>query len=308
MLNTFHLRTFLAVVDHGSYSAAAKSLHMSQPAVSQQIHALEEQLGDVRLFRRIGQRMVPTHAGEELLRSARDLVGLAERVEQDMLALRGQVTGQVNLGCTPNSGERLLPALLALYHQQYPSVGLSLLIDNHDRLVEALSERSIDLMLSEELFRRRGFETAALGSEALILVAQEQNPVLSPDHPPLDTLRDQPFILPRHGEALRRSIDEGLRRRGMAGDLRVVLETSSISALIEAIRHDIGLAFIPQSYLPIASIAPVPLAGPPLHQDWVAIRLRERSIPRPAQSFFDLLTGRAAQVELLRLGMEPTIP
>jgi len=66
MLNTFHLRTFLAVVEAGNYSLAAATLHMTQPAVSQQIHALEEQLGGMKLFRRVGQRMVPTHAGEEL--------------------------------------------------------------------------------------------------------------------------------------------------------------------------------------------------------------------------------------------------
>ncbi|WP_322510960.1 LysR family transcriptional regulator, partial [Chloroflexus sp.] len=63
MLNTVHLQTFLAVVETGSFSAAAKRLHMSQPAVSQQIRALEEQVGGVRLFRRSGQQMVLTLAG-----------------------------------------------------------------------------------------------------------------------------------------------------------------------------------------------------------------------------------------------------
>ncbi|MBC8074655.1 MAG: LysR family transcriptional regulator, partial [Chloroflexales bacterium] len=84
MLNTFHLRTFVSVADAGSYSAAAALLHLSQPAVSQHIHALEEQLDGVRLFRRVGKKMVPTHAGEELLRTARELVTLATHAEESI--------------------------------------------------------------------------------------------------------------------------------------------------------------------------------------------------------------------------------
>ncbi|MCS6889429.1 MAG: LysR family transcriptional regulator, partial [Chloroflexus sp.] len=91
MLNTVHLQTFLAVVETGSFSAAAKRLHMSQPAVSQQIRALEEQVGGVRLFRRSGQQMVLTLAGEQLLSSARELVAMAERAVQAVSALRGQI-------------------------------------------------------------------------------------------------------------------------------------------------------------------------------------------------------------------------
>ena len=72
MLNTLHLQTFLAVVEAGNYSAAAERLHMSQPAVSQHIRALEDQLDHVRLFRRVGQQMLMTHAGEDLIESARE--------------------------------------------------------------------------------------------------------------------------------------------------------------------------------------------------------------------------------------------
>ncbi|PMP74137.1 MAG: LysR family transcriptional regulator, partial [Chloroflexus aggregans] len=94
MLNTVHLQTFLAVVETGSFSAAAKRLHMSQPAVSQQIRTLEEQMGGVRLFRRSGQQMVLTLAGEQLLSNARELVAMAERTVQAVSALRGQIGGR----------------------------------------------------------------------------------------------------------------------------------------------------------------------------------------------------------------------
>ena len=106
MLNTLHLQTFLAVVEAGNYSAAAERLHMSQPAVSQHIRALEDQLDHVRLFRRVGQQMLMTHAGEDLVESAREMLALSARAEESIRALRGQISGRVIMGCTPSSGER----------------------------------------------------------------------------------------------------------------------------------------------------------------------------------------------------------
>ncbi|NTV63453.1 MAG: LysR family transcriptional regulator, partial [Oscillochloris sp.] len=254
MLSTFHLRTFLAVVDEGSYSAAAQKLHMSQPAVSQQIRALEEQLGDVRLFRRVGQRMVPTHAGEELLSSARDLVMLAERAAQSIIALRGQVTGRVVVGCTSNSAERLLPQLLAAFHEQFPAVSVELEVAQADALIDGIAERRLALLLLEEQQRRRGMESLAFGVEPLALVAANTSPLLKQEQVPPGVLREQSLVLPRVGAPLRRIIEEGLRRRGVvATDLKVAFEADSLIAIMQGVRVGMGLAFVPKSCLPARS-------------------------------------------------------
>lgn len=306
MLNTFHLRTFLAVVDAGSYSAAAKLMHMSQPAVSQQIRALEEQLGDVRLFRRVGQRMVPTHVGEELLPSARDLVGLAERAEQNIIAMRGQITGRVAVGCTLNSGERAFARLLSAFHAQYPAVTLELRLGPVDELLDALNDRDLALLLIEEQQRRRGFESHMLGSEALALVAPSGHPLLQHTQLPPGTLREHPLVLPRLGTPLRRAIDEGLRRRSLPGaDLRVALEAESVTALFEAACAGLGLAFVPRSCLPARSdgFGTIDLAGQPIQQDWYLLRARERSFPRASQALYDFLTGLHGRSILTKIGL-----
>src|SRR6266498_5038910 len=126
MLNTLHLQTFLAVVEAGNYSAAAERLHMSQPAVSQHIRALEDQLDHVRLFRRVGQQMLMTHVGEDLVESAREMLALSARAEESIRALRGQISGRVAIGCTPSSGETLLPPLLAA--QRFPAIAVAITI------------------------------------------------------------------------------------------------------------------------------------------------------------------------------------
>jgi DNA-binding transcriptional LysR family regulator len=308
MLNTFHLRTFLAVVDRGNYSAAAAALHMTQPAVSQQIRALEEQLGDIRLFRRVGQRMVLTHAGEELLVSARELVRLAERAEETLMALKGQVAGRVVLGCTSGGGERLLPRLLAGFHEQFPGVGLELEIASPEVLLDGLTDRSLNLALLQEPQRRRGLESTPLAKEPLILAAPAGHPVLKQEQLPPAALCEYPLILPRSGTALRRAIEDLLRRRGVTlAELRPCLETDSATAQLQAVRAGMGLAFLPRSCVPARGegVDHVDLASGPLEVNWFLVRVRERSGPGPTQSLFNFLTGPPGRAIIARAGLQP---
>ncbi|MFP4437097.1 MAG: LysR family transcriptional regulator [Chloroflexaceae bacterium] len=308
MLNTFHLQTFLAVVDAGNYTAAAELLHMSQPAVSQQIRTLEEQLGDVRLFRRVGQRMVPTHAGEELLVAARELVTLAERAEQNIRALRGQVAGRVTIGCTPNSGEYLLPPLLAAFHTLFPTIMLTVQVAPSEVLLEELVSQQMTLLLIEEQQRRRGWESRIVGSEDLVLVAPAHHPLLQQEAVPPGMLREEPLVLPRAGTPLRRTIEEGLRRRGLvAGDLCIALETDSMALALQGVHSGLGLAFIPATRrIPLPELAPIDLAGAPLQQEWYVLRVRERSAPRAAQELFTFLIGETARALLNKAGLQVT--
>ncbi len=306
MLNTFHLRTFLAVVEAGNYSLAAAALHMTQPAVSQQIHALEEQLGGTKLFRRVGQRMVPTHAGEELLVSARELVRLAERAEESILALRGQVAGRVAVGCTPGTGERLLPRLLALYHEQYPAVGLEMIVAPADELLDALSERRVALALVEEQQRRRGFEAAAIGGEQLVLLAPSGHPLLKQEQVPPGVLREQPLALPRPGSPMRRVLEEALRRRGViVADLQPALESDSVTVLLQAVRAGLGLAFVPRSCVPSRSdgVGMVDLGGQPILLEWSVVRARERGGSSAAQTLYEFLVSPRARTLIGRAGL-----
>jgi DNA-binding transcriptional LysR family regulator len=306
MLNTFYLRTFLAVVEAGTYTDAARVLHLSQPAVSQQIRALEEQLGNTRLFRRERKRMVLTHAGEELLPIARELVGLAERAEQNIMALRGQVAGRVMLGCTPSSGEHLLPRLLHAFHQHYPAINLALELDSAEALLDALAERELGMLILEEQQRRRGIESYLLGSEGLALIAPVGHALLQQDDVPPGTLREHNLALPIAGAPLRRTIEDGLRRRGVPpGDLHVVFEAAGVTAILAAIRTGMAIGFVPKSCLParMEGIGCIDLAGQPLQQDWYLLRARERNMPRAAQALYDFLSGAQGRVHLQQMGI-----
>jgi DNA-binding transcriptional LysR family regulator len=306
MLNTLHLQTFLAVVEAGNYSAAAERLHMSQPAVSQHIRALEEQLDNVRLFRRVGQQMRLTHAGEELAVSARELLALSMRVEESIRALRGQISGRVVIGCTPSSGERLLPPLLASFRSRFPAIGITVTLAPLETLLDWLATQQVQILIIEEQQRRRGWESQLLGAERLALLAPRGHPLLQQEQVPPGMLRGQPLILPRGGTPLRRVIEDGLRRRGVgAADITVALETDAIGLMIQAVRDGIGLAFIPQLRLPRGrESGVVDLAGMNLQQDWYVLRSRERGAPRAVQELYAFITGQEARRLLAKEGLK----
>jgi DNA-binding transcriptional LysR family regulator len=273
--------------------------------VSQHIRALEEHLGGIRLFRRVGQRMVPTHAGEELLQAARELVMLVERMEQNMRALKGQVSGRVTIGCTASSGEYLLAPLLRAFRTLFPAVGLTVQVASGEVLLEALNEQQITLVLIEEQQRRRGWESSLLGRETLLLLTHPEHPLLHEPEVQPGLLREYPLVLPSPGTPLRRVIEDGLRRRGVsAGDLHIAMECDSVGLMIELVRDGLGLAFVPQTRLPEGNhVGQIHLAGTPLQQEWYVLRARQRGIPRAAQEFYSFFSSPTAQEILVGCGL-----
>src|SRR5215208_4606363 len=294
MLNTLHLQTFLAVVEAGNYSAAAERLHMSQPAVSQHIRALEDQLDHVRLFRRVGQQMLMTHAGEDLIESAREMLALSARAEESIRALRGQISGRVIIGCTPSSGERLLPPVLNAFHTRFPAIAISITIAPLETLLEWLTMHQVHILLIEEQQRRRGWESQMLGAERLLLVAPRGHTLLQQEQVPPGPLR--------------RAIDDGLRRRSVAAaDISIAIETDSVTLMIQAVRDGLGLAFVPQTRLPRGrDIGLIDLAGVNLQQEWHILRSRERSAPRAVQELYTFIAGSDARRILAKEGLKIT--
>lgn len=304
MLNTIHLQTFLAVVETGSYSAAAERLHLSQPAVSNHIRALEAQLDQVRLFRRVGQQMLPTQAGEELIAIAREMLALATRAEEHIRSLRGQVSGRVALGCTPSGSETLLVQILRAFHERYPAVHLSVSVALPDILLEELARQHIHIALIEEKQSPRKWVVQLLGSDPLALIAPRDHELTHGRLITLSALRRMPMIMPRNGSTTRRMIDESLRTNGLTpADTHVVLETDSATVAIDAVRSGVGLAFVPQSCLVShtdVSIVPVEMN---VHQEWFALRSREHAMSRAVQEAFAFLTSDEVRAILHKAGV-----
>lgn len=141
------LRYAVAVADHGSVSAAARRLHVSQPSVSEAVAACEAEWGFPLFVRRHARGLTPTAAGARVLAEARALLGHAEAFDAGARAAGGEPAGEVTLGCFLTAAPRFIPALLAGFAEAFPRVSVRLEEADHAGLLDALDEGRTELAL-----------------------------------------------------------------------------------------------------------------------------------------------------------------
>lgn len=194
------LRSFVAVAEEMSFTAAAARLHMAQPPLSLQIRRLEEELG-LKLFDRSRRAISLTAAGEALLAETRPLL---VQVEQTLNAARradeGEV-GRLTIGFVPAAANGALPAQIREFHALYPRVELFLREMRPDDLVEGLAEKSIDICFLYLPFSDPRFHTRVVERDSLVAVLPADHRLASASGPmQLEELAGEPFVLPsRHG-------------------------------------------------------------------------------------------------------------
>ncbi len=144
-MENFRLRVFRAVAEEMSFRKAAEVLHLSQPAVSQHIRALEEEAG-VRLFDRArgeghGSQISLTEAGRVLLGYANTAAETMAEAQRALAGLNDEAVGELRLGASTTVAQYVLPRILGAFLRQYPQVKLSLISGNTEKIVEAVAER-----------------------------------------------------------------------------------------------------------------------------------------------------------------------
>src|SRR5579859_2754821 len=143
-MNLHQLRIFCSVVEQNSYTRAAETLFMTQPAVSLQIQALERSL-QVKLLERVNQQFVLTEAGQALYQCALPMLNAEKEAERVLAEIRGATRGRLVVAANTTGGMYIVPPLLAEYKEQHPDSELLLQIDATDRLIERARQGIIDL-------------------------------------------------------------------------------------------------------------------------------------------------------------------
>jgi DNA-binding transcriptional LysR family regulator len=301
MLNLYQLQLFVAVADAGSYSEAARRLHMTQPAVSMSVAALEKAVGD-RLFRRRGQRMDLTPAGHQLLGPARQLLALADQTEQALQAGRGIVAGRLRLGSATGAGVLDLAQRLGAFARAYPEVQITLTTDLPAALLVALRAGELDAILLTERVRGRSLDHKLLSTDEWVFVVPPDHPWTAipaemPDALPAvtpDQLRAQPLVLVSAdqpaGLNARREVIALLEERGLAWrDLRVALELPTDLAVLAAVEARAGAGVIGRALWAGTGSAlhAVSLRGGPLVRPLFAVRDRRLPAAAAATAWWD---------------------
>ncbi|KPY12593.1 Regulatory protein, LysR:LysR, substrate-binding [Pseudomonas savastanoi pv. phaseolicola] len=178
-LNLNHLHTFSLVIAHGSFSAAAERLHLTQPAVSLQIRQLEDQL-NLKLIERVGKRLKPTSAGTTLLEHIARIDAVVEDALLELSSHASGVAGKVAIGTGATACIHLLPPMLQALRRRFAQLDVRVSTGNTDGILKAVEENRLDLALVTLPASGRSLHiTPLLEDEFVAIFASSQQPAAS---------------------------------------------------------------------------------------------------------------------------------
>lgn len=241
-LNLEQLATFELVVLHGSFSAAAEQLGLTQPAVSLQIRQLEK-FFNLKLLERIAKKMKPTSAGITLLEQGALINNAVDSTLQSMEIHAHEVSGQVTLGTGATACIHLLPPLLGELKTQWPELDVSVKIGNTDEMLKAVAENRLDLALVTLPAAGKNLSITPVFRESLLVIQSEKYPKLG-DNVTAKQLIDLPLILFENGSSTRQLIDSWFQQHGLKP--HPIMELGSIEAIKQMVIAGLGVSIVPQ--------------------------------------------------------------
>jgi DNA-binding transcriptional LysR family regulator len=287
-MDTRQLQAFCAVVERKSFSQAAEQLGVTQPAVSLQVRALEERVGQT-LLDRSGRRVEPTEAGRRLYRSAQRMLALEEQLMEEVAADDGRLAGTLAIGASTGPGAHLVPLLLCEFQREHPDLHVALSIWDTQTVIDRVADRQLEVGVVGALRRHRSLEFEPLVRDEIVLA-------VPPGHPAaegtisVDDLRKETLIVMQEGAGVRQVVEEELRRAGLR--LRGVepkLELGLQESVKTAVAGGYGVSFISKTAiegeLAAGRLAAAQVEGIEPARQIYLVRARRRSMTRAAEAF-----------------------
>jgi DNA-binding transcriptional LysR family regulator len=240
----YRLQVFREVAQEQSLSRAARLLHISQPAVTQHIQALEG-FFKTALFLRSSSGVTLTAAGVLLLEHARRVSDLTEELNRKLSAQGGTLAGRLRLGASTTITQYFLPDVLVAIKVRHPAVQIEVSEGNSDAVIGSLLARRIDLGLIEAPCRRRDLRVRSFYEDEIIVIAPAAHRWAARAFIPLSELVREPMIFREVGSGTRGSIELALRQRKVVlAGLPVVQELPSTEAIKRMVQLGAGIGFV----------------------------------------------------------------
>ena len=285
-MDTQSLQAFLEVAESRSFSAAAGRLHLSQPAVSKRIAALEEQLGH-SLFDRIGRQVALTEAGKTLLPYAHRALQDIEDGRRALSLRSGRVGGRLSIGTSHHIGLHRLPPVLRRYMQSYPEVDLDLHFmdseDACDAVIHGRLELAIVTLPTQAL---ANLETRLIWPDPLAVVVAPEHPLTRVPHPRTADLAAHPAVLPDERTYTHRIVRAALQQRGLEPHIR--LASNYLETLKMLVAIGLGWSVLPRSMLD-ASLQELNIPELAMRRELGVAWHQRRTLSSPALALLGLL-------------------
>lgn len=273
------LQVFHTVAKVMSFTKAAETLHMTQPAVTFQVKQLED-FFNTRLFDRTHNKITLTEAGKVVYDYADQILEHYEKMNSEVRELTGEVTGTLVIGASTTIAEYMLPSLLGAFKKQFEDVNIRLQVGNTDAIVSMVENNMIDLGLVEAPVQNKNLEVDVCRIDEMQLICTPDHPLAKRDKVTVEDFRKFPYISREEGSGSRAVIDAYIREQGFSySDLSVVMELGSPEAVKMAVESEVGLAVVSRTTLSkelrLGTLKAIPL-DPPILRPFSHVRQKHK--------------------------------
>lgn len=237
-----YLHVFIKVVEKQNFSKAAEELHMTQPAVSQYIKALEDSLG-TRLLERSNRYVYLNQAGEIVYRHAKEILALYTKLQTSVDELTNHASGPISIGASYTFGEYILPRIIAKLRKDYPLIKPTIKIHNTQQIIELVASHQIDIGIIEGSFHNGKLYTEVVSYDEMFIVASSMHPLAGESTVKTITdLEDEMWILRENGSGTREAAEKLFDIYNIAP--KNIMEFGSTQLIKESVEEGLGISLL----------------------------------------------------------------
>ncbi|MEJ2643638.1 MAG: selenium metabolism-associated LysR family transcriptional regulator [Gammaproteobacteria bacterium] len=273
------LQVFHTVARLLSFTKAAETLHMTQPAVTFQVRQLEEYF-NTRLFDRTHNRISLTEAGKRVYEYADRIFELYSEMENSVREMTGEISGVLIMGASTTIAEYMLPALLGDFKHKYPEVNVHLKVSNTDGIVHMVENNVIDLGVVEAPVTNKNLVVEVCRMDQLVAVVPPTHPLAKHQTVGIAQLLEYPYICREEGSGTREVISDYFLSSGVnVSDVTVCMELGSPEAIKGAVEAGMGVSIVSRATilkeLQLGSLVAINL-DPPLERPFSFVHQKQK--------------------------------
>lgn len=298
------LKVFETIARHLSFTRAAEELYLTQPTVSMQVKQLADSVG-MPLFEQIGKRIHLTEAGEELLRTCREIADSLERFEMIIADRKGLKTGRLRLAVI-TTAKYFAPRVLGAFCERYPGVDVALKVTNQERVLERMSQNLDDLYIMGQPPEHADVVSQPFMDNPLVVIAPHDHPLAGRKRISLQRIAEEPFLMREIGSGTRVSTQSLFDKHKIK--LKVRMELGSNEAIKQGIAGGLGIAVLSRHSLALEGekgpLVVLDVEHFPIRRHWYLIYPEGKTLSVVAQAFYDYLLDEGKQTTQAMLAVK----
>lgn len=301
------LRTFVAVAQQGSFRRAAEQLHLSQPALSAHIRALEETL-QVSLFHRTTRSVVLTDEGARLLNGAQRAFDALDAVLLDLREQVALLRGRITISCLPSAAYHILPEAIAAFARMHPDVDIRVFDELNAQLLKRVSSREADFGIGPQPDEEADLDFIPLIKDPFLAVVSRSHSLASRKSLTLKALSKMSLLTLKRGTNVRYQLDQAFARAGL--ELKPAYELSHRAALAGLAEAGLGVALLSSMTISMVdrpTLAKVKIVSPEVYTEFGIVQRKDQAHGPAAMAFLKTLTDilKKTNLDILSKGGPP---